>query len=584
VMAYERLTLYGLVVNPRRKIQYGRINPAEARELFIRGALVEGEFNTRAGFFDYNRKMIADIEELEAKSRRRDVLVDDQVLFEFYDKLVPADIFDGRRFEVWRKQVEQKQPKILYLKKEDLMLHQAGGVTEAQFPDSLKIEGMALKLSYHFEPAHIEDGVTLTVPLPALNLLRPQYFEWLVPGLLHEKICQLLKSLPKSLRRNFVPVPNFADACLQALASTDGSLLESLQKQLLRMTGVKVSNMDWNLSKLTPHVLMNFKVVDEYGKTVAMGRDLSQLQQNLKNKAQQSFAAVPAWNGEREGLHKWDIDELPEQIDFERNGVQMRGYPAMIDNKESVAIKLCDTPEQAEYETRLALRRLIMFAVPEKIKYLTKNIPGIKQMCLYYAPTGKCEQLKADLIDAVIDQAFLSGVELPRTQQQFEACVEKGKQVMLDVANDLCGMIGKTLLEYHQLNRKLKGNVSPAWLHAVADINAQLSTLIYPGFIKQTPLEWLREYPRYLKAINLRLERLSGGIDRDRIAVLEIKPLWQAYVERREKHQQQGMVDPQLEKYRWMVEELRISLFAQTLGTKIPVSVKRLKQQLKQVS
>ncbi len=247
VMVYERLTLYGLLVNPRRKIHYGRINPVDARELFIRGALVEGEFNTRAGFFEHNRKMIADIEALEAKLRRRDVLVDDQVLFDFYDKRVPDDIFDGRRFEQWYKQTEQKQPKFLYLKKEDLMLHQAVAVTEVQFPNSLDIEGMTLKLDYHFEPSHAEDGVTLTVPLPALNLLRPQRFEWLVPGLLHEKICQLLKSLPKSIRRNFVPVPNFADACLEALAVTDSALLESLQKQLLRMTGVKITNMDWDL-------------------------------------------------------------------------------------------------------------------------------------------------------------------------------------------------------------------------------------------------------------------------------------------------------------------------------------------------
>ena len=583
VIVYERLTLYGLVVNPRRKVHYGRINSTEARELFIRGALVEGEFNTRAGFFEHNKTMIADIEALEAKSRRRDVLVDDQVLFGFYDKHIPEDVFDGRRFEKWRKQAEQKQPKLLYLKKEDLMLHQAGAVTEAQFPDSLNVEGMTLKLAYHFEPAHAEDGVTLTVPLPALNLLRPQRFEWLVPGLLHEKICQLLKSLPKSIRRNFVPVPNFAEACLEALSVTDASLLEALQKQLLRMTGIKVTSMDWDLSKLTPHMLMNFKVVDEHGKTVAMGRDLLQLQKNLKDKAQQSFAAVPSWDGERDGIRQWDVDELPEQIDFVRNGVQMRGYPAMIDHKDAVAIKLCDTPEQAERETRIALRRLVMFAVPDKIKYLNKNMPGIKQMCLYFAPIGKCEQLQKDLLEAIIDQAFLSDDELPRTQQQFETCLEKGKQQMLEVANQLCGMIGKTLAENHQLNKKLKGNVSPAWLHALADIKQQLSSLIYPGFINATPPEWLREYPRYFKAINLRLERLTGGIERDRAAVLEIKPLWQAYVERQEKHQQQGIVDPQLETYRWMLEELRVSLFAQTLGTKMPVSVKRLKQQLKQV-
>ncbi len=330
-------------------------------------------------------------------------------------------------------------------------------------------------------------------------------------------------------------------------------------------------------------MLMNFKIVDERNKVVAMGHDLLQLQKNLKDKAQKSFSAVPAWDGERENIRQWNISELPKQVDFKRNGVQMRGYPAMIDGKKSVAIKLCDTPEQAEYETRLAQRRLIIFSVPEKIKYLRKNMPGIEQMCLYYAPTGKCEQLTSELIDAVIDQAFLNETDFPRTQSQFEMCLEKGKKIMLDVANELSGMVGKALAEHHQLNKKLKGNISTAWLHAVADIKFQLSTLIYPGFIKQTPLEWLREYPRYFKAINLRLERLSGGIDRDRAAVLEIKPLWQAYVDRLEKHQQQGAVDPELGRYRWMIEELRVSLFAQTLGTKIPVSAKRLRQQLQRV-
>ncbi len=583
VMAYERLTLYGLVVNPRRKIHYGRINPKEARELFIRGALAEGELNTRAGFFEHNQNMIAEIESLEAKSRRRDVLVDEQVLFDFYDKRIPEDVFDGRRFDKWRKQAEKKEPKLLYLKKDDLMLHAAGDVTAAQFPDALEVEGMTLKLSYHFEPGHVEDGVTLTIPLPALNLLRPKRFEWLVPGLLHEKVCQLLKSLPKSLRRNFVPVPNFADACLQVLVPSDDSLLEALQHQLFRMGGVKIGSEDWDLEKLTPHMRMNFKVVDEKGALVAMGRDLLQLQGKLKGQAQQSFIAVPVWDGERENIRDWDFDALPLQIDFERNSVKMRGYPALIDNKESVSIKLLDTPEQAERETRKAQRRLIMLTLPEKIKYLTKNLPGLKQMCLYYAPIGRCEALQHDLLNAVIDQAFLGGKPLPRTRGEFDACLARGKQSMIDVANELCALVAAALTEHHQLNKKLKGNLSPAWLHAVADVKQQLAGLIYPGFISQTPSEWLSEYPRYFKAINLRLEKLSGAIGRDRASTLEIKPLWQAFVERKEKHKKQGLVDPALETYRWMLEELRVSMFAQELKTKIPVSSKRLKQKLSEI-
>ncbi len=579
-MAYERLTLYGLVVNPKRKVHYGKINPVGARELFIRGALVEGDFNTRAQFFQHNRELVEEVEALEAKSRRRDVLVDDQVLFEFYDKRIPEDVCDGRRFEKWRKQAEQKQPKLLYLEKEDLMLHGAGDVTAAQFPDTLEVAGMSFKLSYHFEPGHAEDGVTLTVPLLALNLLTPQRFEWLVPGLLHEKLCQLIKSLPKSLRRNFVPVPNFATACLQALAPSDKSLLEALQQQLFKMSGVRLTSMDWGLSKLTPHMLMNFRVVDDRGGVVAMGRDLLRLQQQLKDKAQQSFAAVPVWEGERENIRAWDFGELPVQIDFERNGVQMRGYPALIDNKESVAIKLRDSLAQAEGETRQALRRLVMFALPDKVKYLNRNLPDLKQMCLYYASVGRCEGLQADLVNAIIDRAFFAG-DLPRDERAFAESLERGRQVMLNVANEQCRMVHDILAEHHRLNKALKGKLSAAWLHAVPDIQEQLAHLIYPHFINQTPVAWLREYSRYLKAVNLRLEKLSGGAAaRDRAATLEIKPLWQAYLERQEKHRRQGIVDPELECYRWMIEELRVSFFAQELGTKFPISVKRLRQQL----
>lgn len=580
VMAYERLTLYGLIINPKRKIHYGKINPPEAHELFIRGALVEAEFNTRAPFFERNRALVAEIEELEAKSRRRDVLVDDRVLFEFYAQRIPADISDGRRFEKWRKTAEQKDSRLLFLSRDDLMLHGAGGVTDAQFPDEMLVEGMSLKLAYHFEPGSEDDGVTLTIPLPALNLLKPQRFEWLVPGLLPEKIAQLIKSLPKSLRRNFVPVPNFADACLQVLVPGDESLLEALQHQLHRMSGVKITRADWELSKLTPHMQMNFCVVDEQGATLTMGRDLLALQSSLKGQAQASFAAVPAWDGERQGITEWDFGELPTAVDFVRNGVQMRGYPALVDQSESVAIQLFDTEAQALRETRIALRRLVAFSVPDKIKYLNKNIPKIKEMGLFYAPIGQVKDLQSDLVDTVLDQAFFAEAELPRDGKAFDACIDRGKQQMLVVANEICGLVHDALAEHHRLNKRIKGRVSPAWLHAVADIQAQLGHLIFAGFINQTPIEWLREYPRYFKAINLRLDKLSGGIARDRQHVLNIAPLWQLYEARAQGYKKRNVYSSELVYCRWLIEELRVSLFAQELGTKQPVSVKRLKKQL----
>ncbi len=588
VVAYERLTLYGLVINPKRKVQYGRINPVESRELFIRGALVEGEFNTYAPFFKHNSDLIAEIEEMEAKSRRRDLLVDEHVLFAFYDETVPADISDGRSFESWRKQAEQKQPKLLYLTHEYLMQHNASDVTAAQFPDMLTVDGMVLDLTYHFEPGSEDDGVTVAMPLPALNLFKPQRFEWLVPGLLHEKICQLLKSLPKQLRRNFVPVPNFADACLQAMAISDESLLEALQKQLLRMTGVKVTSADWDLTKLTPHMFMNFAVVDEQGNVLSTGRDLLQLQGRLKEQAQQSFAAVPSWDGERQGVIAWDFGELPEHVEFVRNGIQLRGYPVLVDHIESIAIQLCDTAAEATRLSRIALRRLIGFAAADKIKYLHKQLPNFKQMALYYTAIGKAEELQQDLIDTIIDQAFLGNdaagdISLPRTQQQFEQCLSNGRKNILLVASELCAMVEETLAQHHQLGKQLRGKLPPVWLHAVADINEQLKQLIYNRFINRTPIEWLKEYPRYFKAINLRLEKLAGGEARDRVNMLEIKPLWQDYLDRKQRHEQQGIVDVELENYRWMVEELRVSLFAQELKTKMPVSAKRVKKQMESV-
>jgi len=582
VMAFERLSLYGLMINPRRKIHFGKINPVEAREIFIRGALVEKEFNTHAPFFKHNIELIDEIESLEAKSRRRDVLVDDEVLYQFYDQRLPNDSYDGRRFEAWRKKAEKEESKLLFLKRNDLMQHEADAVTDAQFPDAINIVGMTLKLNYHFDPTHAQDGVTVTVPLPALNLLSPPRFEWLVPGLMHEKIRQLLKSLPKVLRRNFVPMPNYADACLRVLSTSEEPLLPALQHQLLRMTGTKITIEDWQLDKLPPHMFMNFNVIDDHEKSIAMGRDLRQLQQKLKDEAQQSFAEIPSWDGECDGITAWDFGDLETDVEFTRNGILMRGYPALVDKVESVAIELRDNLQQAENKTRIALRRLVGFGVPDKLKYLSRQLPHQKEINLYYAPVGRCDELKQDLIDTIIDQAFFSG-ELPRTANAFNQCIDAGKKNMLLISKEICCLILETLKQHHQLNKKLKGSLSPAWLHAAGDIKAQLSYLIYSGFIKKTPIEWLREYPRYFKSINLRLDKLTGNVSRDRALMMEVKPLWEEYLVRLEKQQQQGIIDAELSTYRWMIEELRVSLFSQELKTKMPVSAKRLKKRWSKV-
>lgn len=595
VAAYERVTLYGLTLVPKRRVNYGPINPEEARQIFIRSALVEGDFTTRAPFFQHNRRLIVEIEELEAKSRRRDVLVDEEVLYRFYDERIPQGIYSGPTFDKWRKRAEQENPKLLFLTREYLMRHGAAGVTEAQFPDSFAIDGLRLPLEYHFEPGDPMDGVTVKVPLSALNQLRPEPFEWLVPGLLKEKIVALIKSLPKSLRRNFVPAPDFAEACIEAFTSREGALLDALARHLQRMTGVEVPREAWRPEELPPHLRMNFALVDERGKRIAMGRDLAALQKEHGAQAQQSFARLSMPEYERENVTYWAFGDVPEQVEFQRNGVALKGYPALVDDGTSVSLRLFDSPEAAAEAMRAGLRRLFMLQIPQQLKYLEKNLPGLQQMCLRYAnvpppPGGPdarqdsrqgnlCDELKRDLITAIVDRAFFAEEAPVRTATAFEQRRDAAAKRLMTVANELCGLVDKILTEYHAVAQRVKGVVSSVHLDAYNDIREQLNHLVYRGFVAHTPYRWLMHLPRYLRAIGLRLDKLALAPARDGQKMAEIKPLWKACLQRMEQRREERVHDPELEQYRWMLEELRVSLFAQELKTAMPVSVKRLERQ-----
>ena len=580
VVGYERVSLYGLPLIPRRKVHYGRIDPKLSREIFIRSALVAGEYETRAPFFTHNQAAIHDVEDLEHKARRRDILVDEQTLYEFYDERIPVDICDGRRFERWRKEAEREDPQRLLLSKEYLMQRGATEVSAEQFPDHLSIAGMRLPLSYHFEPGHPLDGVTVTVPLALLNQLRPEHMQWLVPGLLREKIIALLKTLPKALRRNFVPVPNFADACLQAVAPGEGALCEALARQLLRMTGVTIPVDAWQEDALPAHLRMNVKVVGGDGETlVAMGRDVSRLQREQGEQAAATFAQLPSSDFEREQVTDWDFGDLPEQVEFERQGMSLIGYPALVEEDGGVALRLLDSSAKADTALRHGVRRLYMLQARERIKYLEKNLPGIQSMCLHYASVGECAALKSDLLSAITEQAFLGKQAAPRNRAQFEELKEKGLARLIPVANELCAWVAETLVLYHALLKRLKGTVKPAWLKSLSDIQEQLRHLIYPGFVTATPYEQLRHLPRYLKAVDLRLNKLDQHAGRDGPLLVQLAPLWQAYLQRSEKQRKLGSAAPALEDFHWLLEELRVSLFAQELKTAVPVSVKRLQQQ-----
>ena len=572
VAAKQKSTLYGLVIIPEKKVNYGPIDPALSREVFIREALVQQQYLTRAEYYVHNSKLIEEIEELENKSRRQDILIDEQTLFDFYNERIPQGIYSGKHFETWRKQAETENPKLLFLTKDYLMRHGAEHVTEEQFPKQISIDGTVIHLEYHFEPGHPQDGVTAVIPLTILNRLSDKGFDWLVPGLLTEKVIHLIKSLPKPIRRNFVPVPDYAKACIDNMQAQQGSLVKALTLQLKRMVGIDIPDDAWQLDNLPDHLLMNFRVVD-HKKQVAQGRDLSLLQQQLQNKASQQFEKLTDWEIEQKDLTSWSFGDIPESVESHRHGILIQGYPALVDKLDSVAIQVFDNPHDAGLEMHYGMRRLFMLQLNQQLKYLTKNLPGINTICLHYAPIGKCEDIKQDIINAVFDQTFLSDGQYITSEQEFTRRVNEGQDNLVSTANKICKLVEETLQTFHHIRKRLKARNPSAWLQASNDITHQLDELIYPGFISETPLEWLAQYPRYMKAIEKRLDKLQHAADKDSRLMQDLSPLWQHYLDYIEN---EGDYTTEIEEYRWLIEELRVSLFAQELKTVRPVSVKRV--------
>ena len=579
VAAYDKVSLYGLVVDPKKRVNYGPIAPEEARAIFIRSALVEGDYETRAHFLSHNRELIAEVEGLEAKSRRRDILVDEETLYRFYDERVPAGIYSAAAFEQWRKRVEREDPDYLLLTREDLMQHEAAEVTVDRFPDHLRIHGMRLPLRYRFEPGAADDGVTLVVPLAGLNQVDERLTDWLVPGLLEERITALIKGLPKSLRRQFVPVPEFARACLQALTPGEERLTAALSRQLQRMTGTEVPETAWRPDLLPDHLRMRFEVVNSAGRMLDADRDLERLRQRLEGQVSDSLAQRPPSEIERDEVSDWDFGELPETVEVEANGMQLTTYPALADEGGRVALRLFDTPAKAQAAMRAGLRGLYMLRLREQVKYLYRHLPGMQTQCLQFSAVADCETLKADIIAAAVDQVLVD-LGTPRDRNAFEGYLEQGRGQLVPRATELAELTGRILERYHAVRQAIKGSLPLSWVEAVADIKDQIDHLVYPGFVTATPPGWLEQLPRYLEGVQRRLDKLEREPDRDRRQRVEIEPLWQRYKERRPA----DGADPALSEYRWMLEELRVSLFAQELGTVVPVSPKRLERQWREVS
>jgi ATP-dependent helicase HrpA len=591
VVAYERVTLHGLVIVARRRVHYGPIDPRAAREIFIRAALVEGEYHTDAPYFRHNASLLREIGLTEAKLRRRDVLVDAESRFAFYAARVPAGIYNGPLFEKWRRNAEAKDRRVLFMTRQDLVASGPDNVAAPPnlFPDSIVVPEMndlRLALSYRYDTSDPADGVTATVPLAALNQLAARQFDWLVPGWLEEKIAALIKTLPKDLRTHFIPAPDTARAIAPLLHFGQGDLLASIAWQLGRRSEVHVPRDAWQPEALPDWLRMNFVIIDEAGKPIETGRDLEQIRGKLRIEVKETFASLPQSEWHRDGITRWDFADLPEQVEVVRPGITLRGFPALVDAGESVSLRLMDTLEAARASMRGGLRRLFALQLAEQMKYLARNLPGIDRMALHYATIGPSADLRRDLIGVITDRALFSDEDesLIRKKEEFVARAESGWRRLSVATAEVCEVVEQTLAGHQDLARQLQGTFAPLLAPSIADIRQQLGALLPRGFVTATPFHWLRQFPRYLKAADLRLRKLTNaGASRDLVVMQEITPLWQQYVRRAELHRLRGTSDPALAQYRWMLEELRVSLFAQELKTSVPVSAKRLQGLWEQV-
>jgi len=573
VVAFERVTLYGLPLVQRRKVNFGPIDPVLSRELFIRHALVRCEFQTRAAFAEHNQRLLTELDQLESKLRRRDVLVDEDELFRFFDERLPASVVDGPHFQRWWKKAEAEQPGLLYLDRDSIMHHGAEAITEQQFPDNLEIRGLRLPVRYRFSPAEANDGLSVQLPLAALNQLRDSDFEWLVPGLLREKITLLIKSLPKQLRRHFVPAPDFAAACIAALhQQRSNSLIGALTEQLQQLTGVSVPKDAWRMELLPEHLFASFELFDEQGRRIGAGRDLSELQAQFGQSARDDFAQVSDAGFERKNIQAWDFGDLPETVELQQGGVELRGYPALVLDDGMIGLRLFDQQAQAVESHKEGLLALFRHKTGRLIKEIRRSVPELQKQTVWFSTVASAETLQADLERAVIQAAFLQSDANVRDAETFRQRLDTGKQQLVELGASIGRCSYEALQAYQELNRLLKGTVSPPQLSAISEVREQVQQLIYPGFISATPLNCLPHLRRYLRAAIRRLEKLSGNNQRDRQQSALVRRYWQAY----EQAFSANPANTGLGEFRWLIEELRVSLFAQELGTSVKVSPERL--------
>ncbi len=581
VVAFEQVTLFGLPIVARRRVHYGPIAPQESRELFIRRALVEGEFQTKGEFFTHNRALIEEVEALEDRARRRDILVDEETLFAFYDERIPTDIVNGKGFEHWRKQAERQDPTLLKFDIDALKARDAHDVTQAQYPDHLTLSGVAYPVSYHFDPDADDDGVTLTVPAAMLPQLPVHALEWLVPGLLREKCIALLKSLPKSIRRQVVPIPDWVDAALETLVPDERPLTEALGEFIRRRTATRVHSDDWRLDLLPLHLIMNVRVVDHAGKTLGQGRDVRALERRFEEAASAGAQALADQASQAPALDELPESPLPESRVTTQAGIRVEAYPALMAEAHSFKVALFDHPAKAAAVHQEGVARLAIAKRPEQVKAI-KRLPGVEKCALLFAKVGSKQALVDDLLLAVFTQVVATH-PLPRSANEFTERLKATESELIPYAASLLTRIEEALKGHLAVTKVLKGKLNFALALVYSDVSAQMQRLVYPGFIRDAG-EWLSEYPRYTEAALIRLEKAARERGRDQMMMQDVQALEARFDARRKSERRGAAEDPELVSFGWWIQELRVSLFAQQLGTQMPVSVKRLEKRWEEIT
>ena len=582
VVAFEQVSLFGVVIVAKRKVDYSPIAPTESRELFIRQGLVEGQLASNISFYRHNLNLVSQVEDLEHKSRRRDILVDDNDLYLFYEEALPKHIVNEVQLNSWWRKDGKKIAKSLEFNVDQLMRDSANGVSKNDFPDTWQQGNLTLRVSYNFEPGHLDDGVSIHIPIELLNQIQAVDFDWQVNGLRQEKVIALIKSLPKAIRRNFVPAPNYADACMAAMPVMESTLIEAMSKQLLRMSGVRIDPESWDLNQLTPHLLMNFKIEEvlkgRKNKLIAQGRDLAKLQEELSDKVAKSLVKVADDGIEKQNITTWDFGQLPRSYTSKRGQFEVKAYPALVAAKDSVEIKLFDSEEQAQVATRLGMRKLLLLNVPSPIAHMQRTLPNKAKLGLYYHGFGQLNVLIDDIISAAVDVIVEKNDGSTNNEQEFTLLKDKVRSDLADTVVVIAQAVEQCLSLYNQVNKRLKGKVGLDMIMAHGDIKAQLEGLIFKGFVTELGFERLGHLQRYLSAVLKRLDKLVIDVNKDRLAMLSIERVYKDYQALVNKLPKRSQIPSALLDIRWMIEELRVSLFAQTLGTQYPVSEKRVSQ------